>query len=105
MLTTEVQILPEQAFGDGVEVAHDRQRTVGDAGRRQLDAVVRAQILEALPGELAARSADTPDLLAAFLSQASWTHMRSTQGHGVERATALLEAAVLRLLGEESGER
>ena len=83
-------------------VAHDRQRTVGDGGRRGLDAIVRAQIDAALAEHLTARPADTADILAAVLSVAAWSHMRSIQGHGVERAAALLESVVLRVLDEPS---
>ena len=83
-------------------VAHDRQRTVGDGGRRALDAIVRAQIDAALAEHLTARPSDTADILAAVLSVAAWSHMRSIQGHGVERAAALLESVVLRVLDEPS---
>jgi hypothetical protein len=86
-------------------VAHDRQRTLGDTGRRRLDGAVRAQIGAALAKELAALPSDTSDILAALLSVAAWSHMRTTQGHSPERAAALLESAVLRLLGEEPRER
>jgi AcrR family transcriptional regulator len=83
-------------------VQQDRQRTLGDTGRRQLDRVARAQIGAALAKELAALPADTADILAAVLSVAAWSHMRTTQGHSPKRAAALLESAVLRLLGEEA---
>jgi len=77
-----------------------RPRTQSEAGRRQLDTVVRSQIAAALPQELAALPADTADILAALLSVATWSHMRRTQDHTAERATVLLESAVFRLLGE-----
>jgi AcrR family transcriptional regulator len=86
-------------------VQKDRQRSLGDTGRRQLDVAVRAQIGAALAKELAALPADTADILAAVLSVAGWSHMRTTQGHSPERAAALLESAVLRLLGEGARER
>jgi AcrR family transcriptional regulator len=86
-------------------VAQDRQRTLGDTGRRRLDGLVRVQIGAALAEELAALPADTADILPAVLSVAAWSHMRTTQSHSPERAAALLESAVLRLLGEGPRER
>lgn len=76
-----------------------RPRTQSETGRRRLDAVVRSQIAAALPQELAALPDDTIDILATLLSVAAWSHIRSTQGHTADRATAMLESAVLRLLG------
>jgi AcrR family transcriptional regulator len=86
-------------------VQKDRQRTLGDTGRRQLDGAVRGLIGAALAKQLAALPAETADILAALLSVAAWSHMRTTQGHSPERAAALLESAVLRLLGEEPREQ
>ena len=82
-------------------VQPDRQKSVGDRGRRRLDATVRDQIGAALGPELADLPADTTDLLATVLSVSSWSHMRTTHGHDAERSAALLESAVLRLLGEQ----
>lgn len=81
-------------------VQPDRQRSVGDRGRLRLDAVVRSQIVEALGEELASRPADTLELFATVLSVGAWSHLRVTRGHDADRAAALLESAVLRLLGE-----
>ena len=82
-------------------------------GRRRRCQQSRQRILHALAKALsepdiditAARPADTPDILAAVLSVATWSHIRTTQGHSAERAAALLESAVLRLLGEQPRKR
>ncbi len=70
--------------------------------RNVLDRLVRGLTSSALGDALASQPEDTPDLLAVVLSQAAWRHMRITQGLAADRAAGLLEAAALRLLGEES---
>ena len=79
-------------------VEPDRQRIIGDRARRILDIRIRCQIEEALALELAGQPAETIDLLAAILSVGTWGHMRGAQGHDSDRAAALMEAAVVRLL-------
>lgn len=87
-------------------VASDRRRThLGPPGRLRLDAIVRDQTRLALAGELEPLPADTVEILAAVLSVDAWSHMRTIQGHSAERAAALMEVALVRLLGVESPSR
>ncbi len=84
-------------------VEPDRQRMIGDPARRILDLRIRCQIEEALAPELAVQTEESLELLAAVLSVGAWDHIRNAQGHENERGAALLEAAVVRLLGVPRG--
>ena len=87
-------------------VASDRRRAyLLPPGRRFLDGIVRDQIRLAFADEFARLPADTVDMLAAVLTVDAWSHMRTIQGHSSERAAALMEMTLVRLLGVDSPRR
>jgi AcrR family transcriptional regulator len=65
--------------------------------REQMEELLRTQLAQALAPELAVAPHREP-LLAALLSFASWSHMRTEQAIDAERTAALLEQGALALL-------
>lgn len=75
------------------------ERLQVEADRDELERALRLQLAEALGAELDRAAEGTAELLAAVLSLPSWMHMRTVQRLDEARAAALLEDAVMRLLG------
>ena len=92
-----------ETVGPFVRAMSRNRYAVEEEGPRaqQIDRVIRGQIVAALADELESRRDSTEEILAAVLSAGTWGHMRNAQGLSPKRATKLLEAAVLRLLGKE----
>jgi AcrR family transcriptional regulator len=93
-----------ETVGPFIRTMSRNRYAVEEEGPRaqQIDRLVRGLILEALGDVLDGRHDATGEMLAAVLSPGTWSHMRTTQGHGAERATELLETTVRRLLSPSS---